>query len=398
MKTGIYGGTFNPIHLGHLHICQEFIRRLGLDRVLLIPTQVPPHKEAEDLVSGEDRLAMCALAAQELGKSKIEICDLELQRPGKSYTADTLRELRARYPQDEFFLLMGEDMFLTIDQWYLPEEIFALSIPCASPRSADGYQKLLLKRDQLFTRYHARCVVENIPYFQASSTQVRELAARGEPLSPWVSEQVEGYILSHHLYDNYVPSEAECLKELEKHLSKKRRKHCLEVAKAAKELAIRYGCDPQKAYLAGLLHDILKEQPGEEQLRMLEKFGIILSAPVLRSPKLWHAIAGEVYCRQVLHVSDKEVLRAVRYHTSGRKDMTLLEKVLFIGDFISLDRDYPGVEALRKKAKQSLEETMVEAIAYTVSELLAEQAPVAVETVEAYNDALAACVAASDGK
>lgn len=132
MKTGIYGGTFNPIHLGHLHILQEFIRRLSLDRVLLIPTRIPPHKQAESLAEAEDRLEMCRLAAEEITEAPVLLSRLELSREGKSYTAETLEELKREFPGDEFYLLMGEDMFLTVDRWYRPETIFALAKICAS--------------------------------------------------------------------------------------------------------------------------------------------------------------------------------------------------------------------------------------------------------------------------
>ena len=131
MKTGIYGGTFNPIHNGHLHIVEEFRRGLGLDRVLLIPTRVPPHKAAPDLASAGERFAMCRLAAQ--GKPWLELSDIEMRREGKSYTAETLEELSVLYPQDQFYLLMGEDMFLTLGRWYRPETIFSLASVCTTP-------------------------------------------------------------------------------------------------------------------------------------------------------------------------------------------------------------------------------------------------------------------------
>ena len=134
MKTGICGGTFNPIHNGHLHIVEEFRRGLGLDRVLLIPTRVPPHKAAPDLASAGERFAMCRLAAQ--GKPWLELSDIEMRREGKSYTAETLEELSALYPQDQFYLLMGEDMFLTLGRWYRPETIFSLASELLTSESA----------------------------------------------------------------------------------------------------------------------------------------------------------------------------------------------------------------------------------------------------------------------
>lgn len=200
MKTGIYGGTFNPIHLGHLHILREFYHRLSFDRVLLIPTGTPPHKDAPELASKEDRLAMCALAAREGGEVSLELSTIEMDRPGKSYTAQTLEALSKRYPEDEFYLLMGEDMFLTVDRWYRPGTICSLAALCASPRSENGLEKLLRQKEKLEMEFGARCFIEDIPYLPVSSTQVRELAEKGESLKGLVPERVEDYIREHGLY------------------------------------------------------------------------------------------------------------------------------------------------------------------------------------------------------
>lgn len=201
MKTGIYGGTFNPIHLGHLHILQEFIRRLSLDRVLLIPTRIPPHKQAESLAEVEDRLEMCRLAAEEITEAPVLLSRLELSREGKSYTAETLEELKREFPGDEFYLLMGEDMFLTVDRWYRPETIFALAKICASPRSADGFRQLKEKKRELEDRFGARCCVEDIPYWKISSTEIRKMAAAGEELNGMTPVSVAKYIREHKLYE-----------------------------------------------------------------------------------------------------------------------------------------------------------------------------------------------------
>ena len=203
MKIGIYGGTFNPIHLGHIHILREFIQRLGLDKAILIPTHVPPHKQSFDLASGEDRVAMCELGAAEITAAPVEVSTIELEREGKSYTAETLEELKRQYPEDEFYLLMGEDMFLTLDHWRRPDRILSLAVACATPRSEDGLQKLCEQKKFLEEKYGARCVVEDIPYFPASSTEVRTLAQRGESLSALVPSTVEDYIRTHGLYRGY---------------------------------------------------------------------------------------------------------------------------------------------------------------------------------------------------
>ena len=198
MKTGIYGGTFNPIHNGHLHIVEEFRRGLGLDRVLLIPTRVPPHKAAPDLASAGERFAMCRLAAQ--GKPWLELSDIEMRREGKSYTAETLEELSALYPQDRFYLLMGEDMFLTLGRWYRPETIFSLASVCTTPRSPDGLDALRQKALEYTGQFQARCFLEHIPYLPISSTPVRQAVARGEDVSGLVPQAVAAYMKERGLY------------------------------------------------------------------------------------------------------------------------------------------------------------------------------------------------------
>ena len=127
-------------------------------------------------------------------------------------------------------------------------------------------------------------------------------------------------------------------------LTEKRFEHSLNVAQEAVKLAKKFGADPEKAETAGILHDILKDTPADKQLKIISDFGIIMSDVELSVKKSWHAISGAAYIRNVLHIEDAEIVDAVRYHTTGRHNMTVLEKVVFVADFISKDRDYPGVE------------------------------------------------------
>ena len=141
-------------------------------------------------------------------------------------------------------------------------------------------------------------------------------------------------------------------------------------------MAQRYGADVEKARLAGILHDIMKDTAPQEQLKILQDSGIILTKTQRQNKKLWHALSGAAYLETVLGITDGEVISAVACHTSGKGDMTLLEKVLFVADYISADRDYPGVEELRQVADRSLEEAMVEGILFTVNELMEQRLPV----------------------
>lgn len=181
----------------------------------------------------------------------------------------------------------------------------------------------------------------------------------------------------------------QCECEVRQRLSEKRFYHSQCVAEEAVRLAVLYGADPEKARLAGLLHDILKDTPAEEQLKILQGFGIMMNDTELANQKLWHAISGAAFLEFGLGIRDRELLSAVRCHTSGRKNMTLLEKVLFVADYISADRDYPGVEELRAVARESLEEAIIEGVAFTVQELMSRREPVASASIDAYNDAAA---------
>ncbi len=183
---------------------------------------------------------------------------------------------------------------------------------------------------------------------------------------------------------------AEFLEAIKAKLNPQRLHHSLCVAESARELATQYGADVEKAYTAGLVHDIMKNTPPDDMLKFFRDNGIMLTKTQRKSPKTWHAVAGEAYLRNVLHVTDEEILTAVRYHTTGREGMTKLEKVVFIADFISADRDYPGVEHMRETAKRSLEEAIVEGLQFTIAELVEAAAPVDRDSIDAYNDAVLA--------
>ena len=139
-KIAMFGGSFNPIHNAHINLATAFIKKLKLDKLLLIPTAEPPHKSDSEMVSAEHRLNMCRLASEDI--KKIEVSDIEIKREGKSYTVDTLKQLREMYPESELYLITGADMFMTLDEWKNPEEIFSLAAICTVPRNDDDIKNL----------------------------------------------------------------------------------------------------------------------------------------------------------------------------------------------------------------------------------------------------------------
>ena len=182
-----------------------------------------------------------------------------------------------------------------------------------------------------------------------------------------------------------IPEYAEYKELLEKRLTPKRYNHSLCVADEAVRLAEIYGSDVQKAYLAGLLHDITKNAPQDEHLKIFDTFGIILNNVEKGAEKLWHAMSGAAYVRYVLNIDDMEIIEAIRYHTTARAEMSLLSKILYIADFTSRDRDYEDVDVMRTLADESLDKAYAYALRYTITDLASQNRAIHPDTFDAYN-------------
>ncbi len=196
-RVAILGGTFNPIHNGHIYLAQAFAELLNLDEVQIMIANTPPHKAAPDLASNEHRLNMVRLAQE--NEPILRPCDLELKRAGKSYTYATLRHLCRRNPDTEYYFLTGADMFLTIHQWKRPLEIFHRAVICTSPRDAQGYDELKAF-EPFLNKMGARTVVADFSPPPISSTQVRNAIRAGAPTNELIPDNIRDYIHRHGLY------------------------------------------------------------------------------------------------------------------------------------------------------------------------------------------------------
>ena len=200
MRVGIYGGTFSPVHNGHVAAAKAFMEQMWLDILYVIPTGVTPHKVMKGDASSRDRLEMCRLAFADV--EGVIVSDLEMKREGKSYTVDTLRELYD--PAGRLFFLMGTDMLLTLDQWRQPEEIFRLCYPVYIRRETDtALDDRIVEK---ITAYHQRYgkMVPRIvaPAIELSSSRVRAAVAAGASIDGLVPPAVARYIEENHLYRN----------------------------------------------------------------------------------------------------------------------------------------------------------------------------------------------------
>ncbi len=393
MKLGIYGGSFNPPHLGHLHAAISAARYLALDELLLIPAGIPPHKQlSANAPDGEHRAEMTRFMAEQAALEtgiRVRVSHMEIERGGKSYTADTLREIREAHPDDELWLLMGTDMFLTFQNWYRPEEIVACAGLCAFGRSERDTEELFsVQRDYLAGRFpNARIVTMALPNLvEISSTELRDRLITGEARR-YLTPQVYGYILREQLYGTAADLKHLALDELRpvalSYLKAKRVRHVLGVEEEAIRLAERYGADVEKARVAALLHDCTKKLDLEEQLSLCAQYGIELDELERRALKLLHAKTGAAIAREIFG-ADAEICSAILWHTTGRPDMTLLEKVIYLADYIEPNRDFDGVEELRRTVYGDLDCGLELGLRMSIAELEERGSPVHHDTREAW--------------
>ena len=387
MKIGIYGGTFDPIHRGHLTAAKAVRDALGLNKLLLVVDSIPPHKELPaDSAGNEDRLAMTELATAELGKWA-EVSDIELRRQGKSYTSDTLRQLKAMYPDDELWLIVGSDMFLSFHTWHEPEVIASLAGIAAVSRleeSEDG--AFAAQKKYLEAAYGANIVtVKNPDVIEVSSTEVREALSRGEGRA-YLSDAVYGYIARKHLYGTHAELKHLTVDELRpiamSFLKPKRMPHVLGTEQEAIRLARQYGADVTKAQIAALLHDCTKKLNRDEQLALCAHYGIVPDPLERQTLKLLHAKTGAAVARDLFGVDD-DIYNAIYWHTTGKADMTVLEKVIYMADYVEPNRVFDGVDDLRDAVHTDLDMGLLMGLQDSIEEMTERGNPVHYRTVEA---------------
>ena len=383
-KIGIYGGSFNPPHLGHILAAQEFQRALKLDLLLFVPAATPPHKV---LPSGspdaETRKHLLELAAQDLPFVRIE--DLELRREGASYTVDTLKALRANYPEDELFLCMGTDMFQSFDSWYQPKKICSMAKFAMAHRTDCDAEE----RKELAKAFKKKFGVEPVlianDFLEVSSTQVRRLLILGgaeDFLHPAVLEEIR----AKGLYGTGINRKGLSFEELKRESlavhKEGRVPHVVGCSQTARELALIHGVDPDDAERAGILHDVTKALDGRDQLRLCEKYDISISDFDRAHTKLLHAVTGAAVAEHVF--GEKEaVVQSIRWHTSGKADMTTLEKIIYVADYMEPNRDFPGVEKLRKLAYTDLDAALLMGLEMAVAHVRRQGAIVGSHSLEA---------------
>ena len=387
MRIGIYGGTFDPVHIGHISAALAAMEEMKLDRLLLIPAATPPHKQAGETGTGH-RVAMLRLAVENLRRPDVEVSTVEIERGGKSYTADTVQTVLAQYPGAELFLLMGTDMLQSLPDWSRPQEILNSVTICAFGRNGtDSETSLHNIADAIRAQFPGARIhtFVNPNLVEVSSTEVRAALAAGggETL---LDPAVYGYVLREGLYGTEADKKHLPLSLLRpvalSLLNGKRVPHVLGTEETAAKLARLYGADEMLARRAALLHDCTKRLSREEHLALCEQYGISLDEWELNGSKLLHARTGAALASTVFG-ERAEVVDAIRWHTTGKPDMTLLEKVIYLADYVEPNRNFEGVEEVRTLAWQDLDKAVMRGLAMTVAEIEAEDRPVHPDTKNA---------------
>lgn len=383
IKIGIYGGSFNPVHRGHINLAIQAKDLLGLDKVILVPGSIPPHKSSENMVSGAHRQNMLSLATKNY--KGLEVSDIELKRQGISYTVDTLEQMMREY-RGEYYLIMGSDMYRSLRSWYRYRDIVSRVTVVAAPRE-EGEREELLKLCAEYRSEGFESIVLPISVLTVSSTEIRNGNA-----DSLLEESVADYIRQNRLYGHrefsYPYPLLEYQKLMQEMLDPKRYEHTLNVADEAKELGNLWGVDPEICFVAGMLHDVAKCMPFSKQQELLENTVYWKDAVFRSQTQIWHGFSGAEYLGSELKLYNCEIIEAVRYHSTGKKEMTLLDKIIYVADLTSRERDYPDVETVRELSRTNLDKAVLYILKYTLDKLLRTDTPMIHDTVDAYNSLL----------
>lgn len=368
MKIAIFGGAFNPVHIEHVNIAKSAISQLSLDKLIVMPTFISPHKKDKLVASFESRMEMCRLAFSSIPQA--EVSDYEMLQGGVSYSYKTCEYFRSLYPNDEIYFLIGADMLQLFPKWKEPERILqCVDIAACARENAEEY--LSYERD-FYSHFNKYPVKINYVGEKVSSTRIRVLASLGEDISKYVLPNVCQYIKDNELY---------LMKDLLKvkdYLTKERWEHSVRVAIMCAENCAKAGITEQKAIVMSALHDVAKYMTKDSAELKNFEFPEGVPSPVL------HQFSGAYVAANTFNVDDEDLLNAIRYHTSGRENMSPTEVLLYLSDMLEEGRDFKNVDALRTVFKADMEICMLTSLKHQVEYLATTGKPVYALTQKAY--------------
>ena len=356
-RIGILGGTFDPIHQGHIQMALRVLEAVHLDQMLIMPSGNPPYKSCS--TQPEDRWKMVVAACSR--DARLIPSRLEMDRSGSVYTIDTLLALRREYPKAELFYVIGADAAMKLHHWHRVNELLPLAAFLVCPRGSsfetDAFQDEIAR----LRAAGASLRVLRMPPVDISSTVIRASLRRGDP-TPLLDGAVREFCAAKGLYGmaRRIEASDRWLDQLFAALTPKRFAHSLSVARTARRLAFQYGVDPLQAEEAGLLHDCAKCLPMKEMRRIALEHSLTDDPAILESGALLHSLAGAWLARNAYGMADPAVLEAIAYHNTGHAGMSRLAMCVCLADFMEPNREsYPLLEEVRRLAEHSLEQALL---------------------------------------
>ncbi len=344
-KIGLFGGSFDPVHKGHISIMQSALDDVGLDRLIVIPASDPPHKNKSDMLEASQRLLLLHEALDNIMDSRIEISDYEINKNATGYSFETVLHFKEIYPDDRLYFIMGYDSLRDLDTWKNPEIICENADLLVAGRDGVSNSDAMKLTDEVSKRYNCGVLVLSMKQVDISSSKIRQMLAKNpDSLLSYIPSEVFALIYLNGFYGVCdlpfaIPKDfkpvTEKLKETLKHT---RFIHTLGVAYTAAQMALKWGCDMNDAILAALLHDCAKCNSDAENLEILKNAGIEVTKSEINAPQLLHSKAGTLVAKDIYGIEDEKILNAIRLHTTGAPDMSLLEKIIFIADYIEPGR------------------------------------------------------------
>lgn len=366
-KIGILGGTFNPVHIEHVNLALSAVKELNLDKLLVMPTYISPHKSAAPAPT-QDRLNMLRIAFKNY--PNVEVCDYEIQKQGKSYTYITVEHFKST-TNAQIYFIMGGDMLTDFKNWRYPERILSACTIAVFDRE-NFFTDYERERQYFKERFNSEFVRLSYLGKNTSSTKMRIYSQFGLNM-PYAPDGVSEYAKNNNLY---LPDKYQ--KFIIENLPEKRIKHTADVVVCALKRAKELGLDLEKVTTAATLHDCAKYI----DYKTVDGFCLPDDVP---TPVI-HAFLGAYIAQNVLGVFDEEIIDAIRFHTSGKAEMSTLSKLIFVADMIEEGRDYDGVEYLRTLyEKEDFEKCFVECLKEEFLHLLNKKQYIYFQTINAFN-------------
>lgn len=381
-KIGILGGTFDPFHKGHFMLAETAYRQFMLDEVWILPNGNPPHKKEIQQTDFQTRCQMILLAIKNTGYMKL--CTAEAAENEYHYTYQTLEFLNNQYPAYEFYFIIGADSLKDFPHWKEPEKIAKLCTLLVACRDQAGIAELKKQSSEIENIFGGICKIMNSPKIDAASNEIRSMIDEGRNAEKYLHKKVLEFIQKKRLYRGSQMTDYDLKlleKQMKEELSDDRYEHTLGVMYTAEALAMRYGIDMTKAAVAGLLHDCAKCIPNQQKLKMCRKHCIEITSQEEKNPSLLHAKLGAYMAKKAYHVDDEEILNAIRWHTTGKPEMSMLEMIIYMADYIEPHRDKaPNLKEIRRLSFENIEEALYQVLESTLC-YLQKTSPEAIDSM-----------------